>query len=332
MRILFITATRIGDAVLSTGVLDQLLTRHPGARVTVACGAPAAPLFESVPGLEALLVVRKQSYNMHWLKLWSQVGRTRWDLVVDLRASVLSFFVPAKRRQVVGARTHDLHRVTELQLALGLAEPPAPRLWLAAQDEAAAQRLVPDGPPVLALGATANWLPKCWPPERFAALAEKLTSPRGLLPGARIAVCGGPSEREQVAPLLEALGPDRLIDLVGVGLRDGAACLARAALFVGNDSGLMHTSAAVGTPTLGLFGPSPEQRYGPWGTHCAYVRTPESYAELTGGPDFSVDTRDCLMASLTVEAVVEAAESLWQRVGAPSGELRAGDLRAGAGE
>jgi len=325
MRILFITATRIGDAVLSTGVLDQLLARYPDARVTVACGAPAAPLFEAVPRLDAVLVVRKQSYNLHWLKLWSQVGTTRWDLVVDLRASALSYFVPAKRRQVVGARTHDLHRVTELQLSLGLAEPPAPRLWLAPQDAAEAQRLVPDGPPVLALGATANWLPKCWPAERFVALAESLTSPRGLLPGARIAVFGGPAEREQVAPLLEALDRDRLINLVGnVGLRDAAACLSRAALFVGNDSGLMHMSAAVGTPTLGLFGPSPEQRYGPWGTHCAYVRTPESYAELTGGPGFSFASRECLMTGLTVEAVVEAAETLWQRVGAPSAELRAG--------
>ena len=324
MRILFITATRIGDAVLSTGVLDLLLADHPEARVTVACGAPAAPLFEAVPRLDALLVVRKQPYNLHWLKLWGRVGLSRWDLVVDLRASALSYVLLTKRRQGVGARMHDLHRVIELQQSLGLAEPPAPRLWLAPEDEAAGRRLVPDGPPVLALGAAANWLPKCWPADRFAALAERLTSSRGPLAGARVAVFGGAAERGQVAPLLASIEASRLIDLVGrVSLRDAAACLARASFFVGNDSGLMHMSAAVGTPTLGLFGPSPEQRYGPWGAHCAHVRTPESYAELTGGPDFSVDTRVCLMDSLTVEAAVEAAESLWQRVGRPAAAPRA---------
>ncbi|HEX2151160.1 MAG TPA: glycosyltransferase family 9 protein, partial [Stellaceae bacterium] len=52
MNILFVTATRIGDAVLSTGLLSHLVERHPGARFTIAAGAPAAPLFATVPGLD----------------------------------------------------------------------------------------------------------------------------------------------------------------------------------------------------------------------------------------------------------------------------------------
>ena len=50
MRILFITATRIGDAVLSTGLLAHLIEHHPEARITIACGPVAAPLFSAVPG------------------------------------------------------------------------------------------------------------------------------------------------------------------------------------------------------------------------------------------------------------------------------------------
>ena len=42
MRILFITSTRVGDAILSTGLLDHLITKHPGARITVACGSAAS--------------------------------------------------------------------------------------------------------------------------------------------------------------------------------------------------------------------------------------------------------------------------------------------------
>src|SRR5450432_2922295 len=51
MRVLFITATRIGDAVLSTGVLSDLVARHPDARFTIAAGPAAAPLFEAMPRL-----------------------------------------------------------------------------------------------------------------------------------------------------------------------------------------------------------------------------------------------------------------------------------------
>src|SRR5436309_616123 len=55
MHILFVTATRIGDAVLSTGLLSHVIERFPGARLTIAAGPVAAPLFEAVPGLAEVL-------------------------------------------------------------------------------------------------------------------------------------------------------------------------------------------------------------------------------------------------------------------------------------
>ena len=54
MNILFISATRVGDAVLSMGLLDHLIRDHPDARVTVACGPAAAPLFDAVPAWNGL--------------------------------------------------------------------------------------------------------------------------------------------------------------------------------------------------------------------------------------------------------------------------------------
>ena len=89
MRILFITATRVGDAVLSSGILAELGRRYPEARFTVACGPAAAPLFRGHARLDRLIVVRKKSRGRHWLDLWRQVALKRWDLVVDLRRSAL---------------------------------------------------------------------------------------------------------------------------------------------------------------------------------------------------------------------------------------------------
>ena len=83
MKILFITATRIGDAVLTTGLLQSLMARHPQAAITIACGPPAAPLFENMPQIAEVIVLRKRRANLHWLGLWAACLGQRWDLVVD---------------------------------------------------------------------------------------------------------------------------------------------------------------------------------------------------------------------------------------------------------
>ena len=72
MRILFVTSSRIGDAVLSTGLLDHLMRRYPEARFTVACGPVAAGLFAHMPQLERLIVFDKRRYGRHWLGLWAK--------------------------------------------------------------------------------------------------------------------------------------------------------------------------------------------------------------------------------------------------------------------
>jgi ADP-heptose:LPS heptosyltransferase len=97
--------------------------------------------------------------------------------------------------------------------------------------------------------------------------------------------------------VLAALGTEA-IDLVGaLALPEVAAVIARCALFVGNDSGLMHLSAATGTPTLGLFGPSRVSEYGPAGRRVAAAASPTS-------PDLHA------MPGLAFETALAAAEQL----------------------
>ncbi|WP_137181494.1 glycosyltransferase family 9 protein [Roseomonas sp. AR75] len=297
MRILFVTATRIGDAVLSTALLGHLLRAHPAARITVACGPAAAGVFARMPGLERLIVVEKRRWSLHWPTLWAQVAFTRWDLVVDLRASALAWMVPARRRLVGKGGRRPGHRLTHLGALLGLAPPPLPVAWTAAEDEARAAALLPGGP-WLVLGPTANWSQKVWPAERFVAVAQALTAPDGALAGAGIAVLGGPGaeERAMAAPVLTAL--PGAVDLVGtLSLPEVAAVLRRAALYLGNDSGLMHLAAATGAPVVGLFGQSDAREYGPVG--------PRSVAVSADGEPFHTS-----MTRLPVERVVAAAEGL----------------------
>jgi lipopolysaccharide heptosyltransferase III len=314
MDILFVTATRIGDAVLSTGLLSYLIDRHPGARLTIAAGPVAAPLFEAVPGLVRLIVVEKRRWALHWLPLYRAIALRRWDLVVDLRGSALAWLLRADARKVIAKGDGCGHRVRQLGHLFNLDPPPGPRLWTAPDHEHAAAALIPAGGPVLAIGPAANWRGKQWRAGRFAELARRLTAADGLFPGARIAVLAAKHERAQALPLLDAIPGNRLIDLVGgVDLLTAAAILQRCALFIGNDTGLMHIAAATGAPTLGLFGPSPIEKYAPWGDCTAAVRTADA-PETMFGPGFDHLTTDTLMDSLSVEAVEAAAGELWRRI------------------
>jgi ADP-heptose:LPS heptosyltransferase len=169
--------------------------------------------------------------------------------------------------------------------------------------------MLPESGPVLALGPTANWRGKQWPGERFAELAARLTRPGAPLAGAHFAVFGGPGEELSAAPVLERLPREQTYDLVGkLSLLDVAACLKRCALYVGNDSGLMHMAAAVGIPTLGLFGPSRDGIYAPWGERASYVRTPESATALLAKVAQGIDHG--LMDGLTVDMAHAAACAL----------------------
>ena len=256
MRILFITATRIGDAVLSTGLLDHLLRTHPEAHFTIACGPVAEGVFACMPRRDATLVVDKQRFDLHWLRLWRHTIGTLWDLVVDLRGSALSFFLVARRRAVMRGGRRPGHKLAQLAAALGLSTPPQPVSWTGAEEAALADTLLPPQGRYIGLGPTANWSGKAWPAERFAALF--CTVRDRALPGARPVVFAGPgsAERALAAPVLAAL-PDA-IDLTGrLSLAEASACLSRCALFVGNDSGLMHLAAAARHPlpnTLRLAG------------------------------------------------------------------------------
>ncbi len=314
MQLLFIGPTRIGDAVLSSGVLAWMLARWPKARLTVAAGPAAAPLYAEVPQLEDLVVLDKRPLGGHWRRLWWKTVGRYWTAIADTRRSAVTWLVPAGRRYIMGYERSGRHKVVQASAMVGAAAPLEPCVWLGPRHRQAAQDLIPPGGPVLALAPTANWGGKQWPAERFVALAERLTGAGGPLPGARIAVFAGPGERPAAMPVVEAIPPPRRIDVAGkLDLLTAAACLGRAHLFVGNDSGLMHLAAAMSVPTLGLFGPSREEHYGPWGPRARAVRTELSYDAILAKPGYDYTRHDSHMDTLPVDKVSAAALELLER-------------------
>jgi len=316
MRILFITSNRLGDAVLSTGILAGLAGRYPGAEFWVACGPLATPVFKHAPGVARIIEMKKAPRAGHWRKLLAAVMPRRWDVVVDMRGSATAWVLWAKKRYILKP-DHLLPRVVHNATVADFDPPPAPRVWPGEANRARARTFIPDGVTVLAVGPTAAWPYKMWPMENFAELVRRLTRPGAPLEGAHLLVSGGPGERDICAPLFDAVPPDRRIDLVGAAIDETAACFERVRLYVGNDSGLMHLAAAAGAPTVGLFGPTADAIYAPWGPKAVAVRVSRSLDEIAAeeGDDFLFSGRN-FMLDLAVGTVEDAAIALLAKTAA----------------
>lgn len=307
LKVLFITSTRLGDAVLSMGLLDHIVRTHPDARITVVCGGLPSSMFTGLPNLEKLIILKKQKYKKHWFELWKQVAGTKWDIVVDLRNSVVSRLIPAKQRFIHGSHIDGkIHKTEQNARVMKLDYVPAPRLWLTEDQKRKAAELIPEGGTVIGVGPTANWIGKTWPADRFIEVIKAITAPGAKYENARVAVFAAPGEEEDAYKVLNSIPKDRQIDVIAKGdPGTAAAALARCSFYLGNDSGLMHCAAAAGVPTVGVFGPSYDTIYAPYGPHTKYARTPESFDELIDFPGYDAKTLDrSLMTTLPVEKVI----------------------------
>ena len=298
-KILFITSNRLGDAVLSTGILEKAMEQFAPAEVTIACGPIPAPLFSAVPDLKRIIVLDKREGGLHWIKLWQEVFPQWWDVVIDLRNSIVSYLIFSKKTFRFTQGDEYMHKSMQLANVLKLDDVPYNKIWLSKDAQHLAQTILYDGEPILALCPTANWQPKTWPADRFIEVALRL-------PFQRIAIFGAEHERPQAEPIIQTLQKSfDVIDLVGkTNPLEAAACLARCKLCIANDSGLMHIAAAMGTPTLGLFGPSNDVEYAPHGPRTAFVRGADFYGLNNTAEPFD------LMKAITIDDVVEAAQSL----------------------
>jgi ADP-heptose:LPS heptosyltransferase len=315
-RILFVGNSRIGDAVLASGLLARLVETRPNARFTIAAGPLAAPLFAETPRLERLHEIRKQKLQGHWLSLWNAVRKSRWDLVIDLRGGVMTRVVRTRRGAALRKPAKPIvrHKVIEAAEVMGWADdPPAPRLFVSAETAARAEAALADDGPLLAIGPGASRWEKVWPAEKFAELAARLLGPGGAMEGGRLAIFGSAADARLAEVAGAALPAGQVIDLCDrLSLLEVYTALGRARLFVGNDSGLMHLAAAAGAPTLGLFGPTDERLYAPWGPLGRVVRP--------AGPAPCPE-----VAALGVEEAFIAANRLLQETAGPiTGEGRAG--------
>jgi heptosyltransferase-3 len=297
MRILFITSSRLGETVISCGILEQLRTTYPKARITIACGANCMGLFSRLPKVHRIINVGKgNSRDFHRFRLWTKLVGRFWDIAVDVRGSEITRFLLTGQRKVIATRKIG-RRYQQFGEAMGFSPAPLPVIWTNSSDETEAERRLPAGTPIIGLGPTAGSTRKIWPPEHFIETYQAIAN---ILPGCRGAIFSGASDADRLTvAAIQARLPGTISMPAGLPLPLLGACMSRLRLFIGNDSGLLHLAAASGAPTLGLFGRSRADEYAPAGPRAAAVAAP--------GPPGQAP-----MEALTVDAVLAAVAKLLQ--------------------
>ena len=331
--IVIVKLSAIGDVLHGVPVAVALKRAFPRARIGWAVEGRAADILAGHPAVDHLFRLPRG-----WLKSPSAVlGLRRQlrafapDVALDLQGLLKSgvatwlsgarmrigFARPVAREQswlaytnpVRPVATHVVDRNCDLLVPLGIRETrPSfgmPR-WAVSHERVqqwlGALRL-PEPPVVINPGA--GWASKRWPTERFAALARALHRRHGIRP---LVVWGGGAERA-LADRIAADACGEALVAPDTSLQDLGELFRLSRLVISGDTGPLHLAAAVGTPCVGLFGPVPAARNGPYGPQHVSVEPPEAFRP--SWDDRKTDAK--AMAAIDVDGVVAAAEQLLAR-------------------
>jgi heptosyltransferase-2 len=282
----------IGDFVRGHTVVRVLKQRWPNRPIDLLVSSLCAPLVDYMPGVRSGIVwdlPRSRLAVARQRELAVQLRARNYGTAIILPRTWKSAIAPAlagipERVGFVGEARFGLinrwrwgeralPRFIDKNAALALPEGvPLPPEWPVPQlnvpaDEAERWRQASrlgTGPAVAlapgSVGASKRWT--------YYPAAARLLAERGL----DVWVIGGPGEKALAAEIVAAGGP-RVRDLTGADLRNGILAMAAANVAISNDSGLMHIAAALGTPTMGIFGPTSPYHWAPLNGLAATVQT-----------------------------------------------------------
>jgi heptosyltransferase-2 len=293
----------IGDFVRCHSVVRLLKAQFPDRPIDILTSAMVAPLLDYMPGVRRGIVWDLPRRRLGLAANWGLAARLRregygWALIMSRKwkAALAPFLagIPVRTGFVGECRfglVNDLRRGERrlprmidqcgaLALPKGARLPvdwPLPNLVVPPEELAAwRQKTGPTSGPVAALAPGAVGPSKRWPAASYGALARRLAED-----GVSVWVLGGPGEADLAAEIV-SIGGAQVRDLTGPDLRNAILALAAADVAVSNDSGLLHVAAALGTPSIGIFGPTSPWLWAPLNPLAAVIES-----------DTDLDCRPC---------------------------------------
>ncbi|KQZ00161.1 lipopolysaccharide heptosyltransferase II [Pseudolabrys sp. Root1462] len=299
--VLIVPFVWIGDFVRCHSVVRLLKAEAPDRPVDMVSSTLCAPLADYMPGVRQAVISDQPRKRLGWAvqrELAVRLRRNGYGQALIMSRKWKAALAPAMagipiRTGFAGEARfgllndirwgeHLLPRMIDQMGALALpkgsplpAEWPLPELKVPAGELARWRELrglAGEPRPIITLSPGAVGAGKAWPPEYYAALAKVLAAD-----AASVWVLGGPAEKDTARLIAETAGP-RVRDLTGNDLRNAVLALAAADVSVTNDSGLMHVSAALGAPTVAIFGPTSPWHWKPLNPVAAILEPPGDQA------------------------------------------------------
>lgn len=346
-RLLVRSTNWIGDVVMISPALRALRRGFPDARLDLLARASVASAYQGHPLVDDVVVEERRSGSRRHdgvlgvFRLAAELRRRHYDLAVLLPKSLAAALAPALARipcrvgfptggrgpllthpvplPVDGDSLHHVEFFLGPAVFLGCPDDDRALVFPVSEEDRRSAReflqghgvTAVGGHPLVAIHPGASRRERAWPARRFAELAARLAGS-----GARLMVLGAPGDRVAAEPILQ-VSDTVVMDAVGVGgIGYMAALVEQCDLFVGNDSGPMHVAAAVGTPTVAVFGPGAPHKTAPYvpsarrrevsrGFPCSPCRQ-DFFRECDAAPS---GIPWCLEA-VTVQEVLDAAREL----------------------
>lgn len=323
-RILLVRLGSLGDIIFTLPTAAALRDSFPAAQIDWLVDARWLPLLAGNPDLSEVIALPDRTAAT-FLSIGSAIRNRHYSIAIDIQAlyksAILARFSGAPRRigftrefvrergaewlyteRVAPQEPHMVEQNLALAWAAG-AKHAKPRFSLQINSQASAaiaERLATIGWKkfgVLSLGG--GWLSKCWPAQRFGQLALDLFRSHGL----RFLINCGPGESQMAREAVAAAG-ESAPQIIETDLAQLMALLRSAQIVVAADSGPLHLAVALGTPVVGIFGPTTPARNGPYNPADIVVRNATA-ADTTYKRH---DVYSPAMLSITVEQVADAVE------------------------
>lgn len=320
----------VGDAVLAIPALKAIRERFPAAEITLLVRPWVAGLFSAAPYVDKVWSENKPTTLKSWVSIMRDIRGQRFDtalLLPNSFESALMMFLGGVRQRIgyatdgrrwmltdpvtrASERRHQIHYYLDLAKALSaVTDRPSISIEATSSERQSARELlaterISEKTAFLVLNPGAAYgSAKRWHQERFANVADNLARELDL----QVAIIGSGAERpiaDQIRAGMKSQtavlnGKTSLETLIGV--------LAESSLMITNDSGPMHIAAALGIPTVAIFGPTDEINTGPFGPRTRVVKHAVECSPCLLR-DCPIDHR--CMNAVTVDEVCRAAKEL----------------------
>ena len=291
MKILVISSNLIGDTILSTGVIGHFLNLYPKSQFTFVVGPTSSQIYQHFPALENIIIIKKRKFNLHWLEIFLKNRNIKWDIVIDLRSSLLPYLFNSKKKYIF-KKNINFHHIEQLSKSFNL-NANSLNIYTSPLEEKKVNHIIDKNYKYIVVFPGGNWIPKIWPINNYNKLLIELFEKYQNI---KFIIVGSHDERKKyLSKIQENIPKDSFIDLMGESLTLTSAYMKKSDLFIGNDSGLMHLSVASNLKTIALFGPTNDNHYGHKNNNCFVIRTKEKYEYFK---QINIDIKKSYMTSI----------------------------------